>query len=262
MRLEELLPALHRHPGGSVRIDSDIPPGLGFGSSAALCAALASAFAAVFPAEERGLSVWELAHEAERLFHGTPSGIDTGLALLDGLVLFHPAPPGLPRARRLPGLELELVVGAVPRRAESAVLIRGLGERMRAGDERTADALAQLGGLALQAAALLEQHGDPRRRIGELGRLAGLAQDGLAGLGLSTPELEDMLACGRAAGALGGKLSGAGGGGAFYLIFPDRAAAAAAAVHLRELARQRGLPSAGTIEALSYRGGDHGQGEG
>ena len=56
---------------------------------------------------------------------------------------------------------------------------------------------------------------------GELGRLAGEAQELLAALGVSTPALDRILEAGRAAGALGGKLSGAGGGGAFFLVCSD-----------------------------------------
>lgn len=252
-RFEQLLPELR--PGGTVRVHSAIPRGLGFGSSAALCVALASALAGEQEA------VWRLAHEAERFFHGTPSGIDTGLALLDGLLLFHPAPPGLPRVRRLPRVGLDLVVGAAPRSAESGRLIRGLRDRVEAGDHDVGDRLAGLGCLAAQAAELLERAGGsavPAGALGELGALASQAQEGLAGLGLSSPDLETLLRQGLTAGALGGKLSGAGGGGAFFLLFDGREQAEEAAVRLRTRALERGLPTARTIRALSTRGGDYG----
>lgn len=256
-RFEQLLPELR--PGGSVRICSDIPRGLGFGSSAALCVALASALALEQEA------VWRLAHEAERLFHGTPSGIDTGLALLDGLLLFHPAPPGLPRVRRLPGIGLDLVVGAAPRSAESGRLIRSLRDRVESGDRDDGNRLAALGSLAARAAELLERAGGgpaPAGTLEELGALAGRAQERLAGLGLSSPELEELLRLGLAAGALGGKLSGAGGGGAFFLLFEGRGRAEEAAERLRARALERGLPTARTIRAMSIRGGDHRESDG
>jgi mevalonate kinase len=40
-------------------------------------------------------------------------------------------------------------------------------------------------------------------------------------LGLAIPAQDALLSAGRAAGALGGKLSGAGGGGAFFMVAPD-----------------------------------------
>lgn len=236
-----------RGRGGRAVLRSSIPRGLGFGSSAALCVAAASAVA---PAGSDRRQVWAWAHEAERLFHGTPSGIDTGLSLLGGLYRFQPRPPALPEERRLRGLPLSLVVGAVPRLGNAGALIGALRERVAAGEAAATGRLERLGDIAVQAAELLDgpheaAAGPPRA----LGRLADEAQGLLAELGLASPELEMVLADGRAAGALGGKLSGAGGGGAFFLVFPDAASARAAAEGLRRSAAQQGLPTAPTIQA-------------
>jgi mevalonate kinase len=248
-RLHELL--LGTGPGsGEARFTSDIPRGLGFGSSAALCAAAASALGS---GAETG-RIWAWAHEAERLFHGTPSGIDTGLALLDGLYLFQPAPPGLPQPRRLTGLPLDLVVGAVPRRRDTATLVRGLRERLASGDRRANAALRELGEFARRAADLLAGPGERGARLEGLGELANAAQRLLAGQELSTPELDGLLREGLSCGALGAKLSGAGGGGAFFLICPRADSAERIAERLRAAARGQGLPTAGTIRSLSWPG--------
>ncbi len=253
--LARMLSRLHelaRGPGpggGKARFTSGIPPGLGFGSSAALCAAAASALGAGSAGTE---ALWAWAHEAERLFHGTPSGIDTGLALLDGLYLFQPAPPGLPAARRLSGLPLDLVVGAVPRHGDTGTLVAGLRLKVAAGDRRAAEALDELGRIARRAADLLDGSGEREGRLAGLGELANAAQLLLSGQGLSTAELDGLLGEGLSCGALGGKLSGAGGGGAFFLICPRADSAVRIAARLRAAARRAGLPTAGTIRALSY----------
>jgi mevalonate kinase len=263
--LERMLSRLHElvlgtgPGGGEARFTSDIPRGLGFGSSAALCAAAASALGS--GAAETG-RIWAWAHEAERLFHGTPSGIDTGLALLDGLYLFQPAPSGLPQHRRLTGLPLDLVVGAVPRRRDTATLVRGMRERLASGDRRANAALSELGAFARRAADLLEGPGEREARLEGLGELANSAQRLLAGQELSTPEMDGLLREGLSCGALGAKLSGAGGGGAFFLICPRADDAARIAERLKSVAGGKGLPTAGTIHALAWRGEDHGQGEG
>jgi mevalonate kinase len=252
LRMLGLLHDLARGPGpggGKARFNSDIPPGLGFGSSAALCAAAAAALGAGSVETSR---VWAWAHEAERLFHGTPSGVDTGLALLDGLYLFMPRPPGLPSARLLAGLPLDLVVGAVPRHGDTGALVRGLSERVSGGDRRAAASLGELGRIAGRAAELLEGPGAREGRLAGLGELANAAQGLLAGQGLSTPELDDLLCEGLSGGALGGKLSGAGGGGAFFLVCPGADSAGRIAARLRAAAGKAGLPTAGTIRALSY----------
>jgi len=252
LQMLSLLHRLARGPdpgGGKARFTSDIPPGLGFGSSAALCAAAAAALGA---GSVGTAQLWAWAHEAERLFHGTPSGIDTGLALLDGLYLFQPQPPGLPLARRLSGLALDLVVGAVPRHGDTGELVRGLRERVSGGDRSAADSLRELGRIARQAADLLEGTGAREKRLAGLGELADAAQVLLSGQGLSTAELDGLLREGKVGGALGGKLSGAGAGGAFFLICPSADCAARMASRLRMSARRAGLPTAGTIRALSY----------
>lgn len=258
LSFEEIVPALSGFRGGELSVASSIPSGLGFGSSAALCTALASALFELFgrdakPAdlEEEHRRIWAWAHAAEGLFHGTPSGIDTGLSLLNGLYSFAPDPPRLPVARRLRGFPLSLVIGAVPRRAGSAALIRSIRERMEAGDRDTVRTLGSLGEISRRAEALLE--GEDGLRAAKLGALATEAMGELVRLGLSTPELNALIRKGCELGALGGKLSGAGGGGAFFLILPDRKSAQIAARRLRSEARRMGLPTWRIIRALTWR---------
>jgi mevalonate kinase len=224
-RLEALLPELSPQARCKVAVVSDVPRGVGFGSSAALCAALARA--ALAHAGELSHSrapgnpfrEWELAHDAEKMFHGTPSGIDTGLAILDGLFAFLPQPPALPEYRRLAGPPLHLVVAAVPRAEACGALVAMLGERMRAGHQETLDAIQALGGIA--GAALKALAGPTAGGAQEIAHLADQAMERLRALQLSSPWLDRLLDAGKRAGALGGKLSGAGGGGAFFLVTRD-----------------------------------------
>lgn len=283
---EAFLPGLRRLGRGRVHLRSPIPRGLGFGSSAALCASLAAALhglgarPAGGPAGKPSASesdaaarrrdqerVWELAHRAEALFHGTPSGIDTGLALLNGLYGFRPRPPALPEARRLPGFPLHLVIGAVPRARDTGALVGEIGRRMRAGDPDTGRRLRLLGEAAAEAIALLEAGAEAGgaepwagtgaaagfgRSLEELAGLCRRAAGILGELGLSTPELDALLEEGRRAGALAGKPSGAGGGGAFFLLCAGRAESAAAAEAVRGAAARLGLPAAAYVRTLSW----------
>ncbi len=240
--------------GGTLSLESEIPRGLGFGSSASLCVALAKAIA-----DWRGGAdtqrIWEWAHLGEKLFHGTPSGIDTGLALLGGLYNFQPHPPDLPDAERLTGMPLHLVVGAVPRARTAGALIGVLREKIAAGDGRVLDNLQRLGTLAGGAAEILRPrriHREEDRAARDLGAFAWEAQEALSRLNLSTPELDWLLEEGRLRGAAGGKLSGAGGGGAFYLIYPDSETAREAASALKQLSRVRRLATADSIYQLSW----------
>jgi phosphomevalonate kinase len=249
---ETRFPVLGGSGRGTVTIDSAIPVGLGFGSSAALCIAVTKAAVTLQYANNRVPShsaLWTWAHGAESLFHGTPSGIDTGLALFRGLYSFRPRPPRLPGISRLDGFPLHLVVGAVPRSVSAKRLIGEVREHMLSGARATSRSLRDLGDIANQAIGILKK-GDARK-TSDLGVLAVRAHNALKDLGLSSPVLDDLLERGRSAGALGGKVSGAGGG-AFFLLYPDVESGRAGAELLRCEAKIAGLSTADTIRAVNW----------
>ncbi|HAE20809.1 MAG TPA: hypothetical protein DCG47_00575 [Spirochaetaceae bacterium] len=243
-------------PTGVLEVEGDIPPGSGFGSSGALCAALARVlFASLSRAsgaadEARGIDeLWRAANEAERLFHGSPSGVDTGLALLGGIQHIRPGVSFPPRAQSLQPAGCTLVYGAVPRLSSCAANVAAVGAAMRAGDKRMADAMAKLGRLADEAASLFDG-GYNAKAPAALGALADDAQNVLRSLGLSTPTLDDLLAAGMEAGALGGKLSGGGGGGAFWLACKNIESAQTIARLLKARAKALALPGDAYIGRL------------
>jgi mevalonate kinase len=251
--LERFFPAIMRRGRGLIRIESSVPRGTGFGSSAALSVAFVMAGLSLLRGRLRypfRRSLWRLANRTERLFHGTPSGIDTGLSLLGGMQAFYPSPLGLPIARRIASVPLYLVVGAVPRRKDTRTLVAEISERLRRGDARVTEALAHLGRLSRLAVRVLVAR-DPAVAP-QVGRMAQEAQAVLASLGLSSEHLEELLQAGRDAGAEGGKLSGAGGGGAFFLVARDEDRARRAAEQVRARARQLGLPTVDTILPIAW----------
>jgi mevalonate kinase len=226
--------------GRTVRVESSIPRGLGFGSSAALCVACARALLADRGEEDADAKrVWALAHDAEHLFHGWPSGVDTGIALLGGTCVLKPTGRGLPEYRLIPPRGVTLVAAAVRRDESCAALIAGLAERMKAGDRLVAASIEELGRLSQRSAALLQSGGGAPAK--ELGELADAAMRRLRGLGLATPELDLLLEAARRAGSRGGKLSGGGGGGAFYAVAPDEEAAAVIGSKISEAAQSAGI---------------------
>ncbi|MGA2761770.1 MAG: hypothetical protein ABSG17_00255 [Spirochaetia bacterium] len=257
-KLETLLPELAHRGRGEITIQSNVPRAVGLGSSAAVCSAMAEAAlrcvtdadaspGSPSPATTPGLTAtWELAHELERIFHGTPSGIDTGLSLLDGLSAFSPRPPALPAWEPLSSAELWLCFGALPRAGGSAELIRGIGDRMRAGEPAVRDALSRLGAIASEARQSLASG----CAASVIGRLADGAMDVLRGLGLSSPSLDWILEEGMRWGALGGKLSGAGGGGAFFLAARDGKACEQIARQVEKAARGQGIELVAPPRAL------------
>ncbi len=158
MRLDDAVDGIPR--GGTIRVASTLPEGRGFGSSAALCVALTEAVlkASGSPEAVRHRAiVWAIAHHAEGYFHGSPSGIDTGLATLGGLVAFRPAPPELPEWHRVPLRPLSLLVGSLPRTSNAKALIADIRERSKDPASVEAGRLSRLGALSAAAESLFER---------------------------------------------------------------------------------------------------------
>jgi mevalonate kinase len=247
-RIDSAVPGLA--PGGTIRLRSELPIGRGFGSSAALCVALAEAALAAAGTPEairhRSL-VWSIAHHAESYFHGSPSGIDTGLAALGGLLAFMPRPPELPETWRIVMPSLNLVVGSLPRAEGAKALIAKIAQAASPAASPAELTLGQLGALAESATTLLSQASyDPA----DLGALATEAEGLLAGLGLVDPGVAKLIELGRETGALGGKMSGAGGGGAFFLVYADEDAALRGCRDLGKKAERLGFGGDLTLEPL------------
>jgi mevalonate kinase len=249
-RLRALMPEIETAGACSVRAESDIARAAGFGSSAALCTACARAAhahvrqagrltAGAAGSDADPLSEWRLAHQLERIFHGTPSGVDTGLSIREGTWAFQPRPPDLPAFEHLPCALPALVVAAVPRDESCAALVADLSRRLKAGDKDVIQSIDSLGSLAGAARDALRGRAADAALL--LADLADRAMAILRGLGLSVPALDALLDAGKAAGALGGKLSGAGGGGAFYMVAPGVPEARHIARQILEEASRRGI---------------------
>lgn len=199
-------------------ITSAIPVGGGLGSSGAFCIALAKALLSgihpwILPTEKE---IWYTAHNMEKHFHGTPSGIDTGLALGGGIKKFILEDKNLPVSFPVPQFPFHLVYGTIPRKKTTKELITMIREKKENGEQWVTSSLYRLGQLTDEAINIFQLY--ENNNIFNLGTLASKAHEHLTKLGLSTSELDTILKTGINLGSPGGKLSGAGGGGAFYLL--------------------------------------------
>ena len=202
------------------RLQSDIPLGSGLGSSAALGVALARALKPGCTPEQAAA----LAMCVERVLHGAPSGVDPAACAREGVIFFTRGEP--PRIEPVRGSAFIVVaLSGIARGTHSTVM--PLAERRR-NDPRMDPLMARLGDLARQGRDLFER-GD----LPGLGRTFDAAHASLRDLGVSCPELEEVVAALRRAGALGAKLTGAGGGGAAIGLAGDEP-------HARRLAEQTG----------------------
>jgi len=195
---------------------SNVPRTGGFGSSAALCVSVSRLILSEFgPGYSRDVHL--LANRLEERFHGTPSGIDTGMASDTSVSAWIGTGGDIPERRPLRLPSWSIIYGALPRSSTTGESVGKLRHMKESGDRWVISAMEKLGRISsefIQAASL------PRNETVFPVTAAGLANEAqtvLASLGLSTEELNIIIRMALNMGATGGKLSGAGMGGAFFL---------------------------------------------
>ncbi|MFA6033621.1 MAG: mevalonate kinase [Myxococcota bacterium] len=215
--------------GAELEFDTAMPPSAGLGSSASLAVAVARAISAV-----RGFALSDgeaqaLAHESEKVFHGTPSGLDDTAAAFGGVILFRRGGWGgldgrydhcarlTERAIKVSCPSQKIVIGhtGVTRSTRKMVgHVRSRREECRQKVESMFDEIE----VCLETGVDALQQGDQRG----LGKAMSRNHEVLRELGVSSPEVEEMLGIAASAGASGGKLTGAGGGGCVIVVAPGR----------------------------------------
>ncbi len=201
--------------GFEAAVRSDLPVAVGLGSSAAFSVALIRALGRFSGRPLDDPTVCAHAFEIEKLFHGFPSGIDNTVATYGGAIAFKRNASVRPLVLGRP-VPLVIAIGRTPRETQKTVTaLRRHWEEDPARYESWFDEIDELVTEAegLVAAGTLDS----------LGILMNRNQSLLQRLGVSTEELDHMVALARTHGACGAKLTGGGGGGAVIcLCLEDR----------------------------------------
>lgn len=202
-------------PDGTLTVHSELPMAAGLGSGAAVAVAMARALLLALGLPAPADEVSAIAFEAEKLHHGTPSGIDNTVIAWEQPIVFV---RGEAPQRLHVGAELHLLIANSGIASSTREMVAGVRARYEAEPERYARLLAALGEIAGQARDALTT-GD----VALVGDLFNRNQRLLEALGVSHPRLEALIAAARQAGAWGAKLTGAGGGGNLIaLVSPER----------------------------------------
>jgi len=206
-----------RHLGAApsgVRVvtDSTIPAERGLGSSAATAGAIVHALADLYDRSLSPSEHFELVQVAERVAHGSPSGLDAVATDASHPVWFQ---NGL--ASELPlrmGACFVIADTGVRGRTKDAVAdVRAL---LRSRPVWAGERIDRLEGLTREAARDLAED-----RPAQLGARMSQAHLALRELGVSSRELDSLVAAAEAAGALGAKLTGGGQGGCMVALAAD-----------------------------------------
>ncbi len=228
--------------GIEIGVVTDLPARTGLGSSSSFTVGLLHALHAL---KGELVTPQQLAHEAvhvEREMIRERVGLqDQYTCAVGGLVYLVFSPNGRVDVRRLPvdptrlqALQERLLIFYTGQQRDASEVLQQQIERTRSGEIRSS--LAQLTGLVDDALRFIAQPQEPLARFGELLHAGWLIKRGLSDA-ISNPAIDGAYARARTAGAVGGKLLGAGGGG-FLLLYvePERHSAVRAALaDLREV---------------------------
>ena len=226
--LDKIIDTLHlsKLPDDTLIIKSSIPIASGLGSGAALSIAVIRAFAERFGQDMSPETVNSLAYEAEKVYHGTPSGIDNTTIAYEKPIIFSKTTGFETLKADIGKFHLLVIDSGIRSRTIDVV------SDVRANFSHNEPFIREIGELVRSSAEVLEQ-GDET----ELGRLMNENQRLLQKIDVSCPEMDELIAFGLSHGAPGGKITGAGRGGNFLMLAKD----AGQAEHLKFLYEKRGL---------------------
>lgn len=211
-------------PNFHVLVHSTIPVASGLGSGAAATTALLKALSQALELDIDLETLNALVYEIEKLYHGTPSGIDNTVVVYEQPVYFV---RGQPIETFAIGQALHLVVADTGVPSPTHVAVHDVGVLYQQEPARIGAIFERIGDVSREARARIE--------LGDAVALGGLMRENhalLRDLTVSSPLLDKLVAAAEASGAYGAKLSGGGRGGNLIALTPPEIADSIARVLL------------------------------
>ncbi|MEM3640727.1 MAG: mevalonate kinase [Candidatus Bathyarchaeia archaeon] len=208
--VEKVLEIYGEKVGVNVEVNSTVPVAAGLGSSAAVASAVAAAVGTLLNAKITKEDIFRISYEAEKIMHGTPSGVDPAISTFGGALLFQMDTGFKPLNFKM---DVPLVIGdtGVERLTRVQVSkVRSLRDRY----PQIVDPIMRIAREIVLNAVKALQEGD----LETVGDLMNFNHALLYGLGVSDESLEWLINAARKAGAYGAKLTGAGGGGCMMAL--------------------------------------------
>lgn len=190
--------------GLDIVTDCEFSSDFGFGSSAAVTAALAFGIKELLSMKLTKKQLFELCYMTVLDAQGVGSGFDVASAIYGGTLYFVGAGKVVECIR---ATKLSLIVGYTGVKADTPTLVRQVAEQRRRHRKQIDQLFRKITRVVHAARTAIE-----KRNFKALGRLMDYNQMLLEALGVSSEELDRLITASRKAGALGAKLSGAGGG--------------------------------------------------
>ena len=198
----------NKNSGIKIVVESEIPLGVGLGSSSACCVAGAAAITKLFENNSKE-EILKLAIEAEKTIFQNTSGADCTVCTFGGLMEYDKE-NGFTKIESEPNFHLVIANSNVEHSTESVVAeVRKFKEN---NEEEFSKLCKDESNLIENVLELLKEN-----NIKELGQKAIQNQEYLERIGISNDKLRDMIQTGQKS-SFGAKITGAGGGGCVFAL--------------------------------------------
>ena len=208
--IEKVMEKHGQHVGLDIEINSTVPVGAGLGSSAAVIAATTAATGAILDVKLSKEDILRITYTAEKIVHGTPSGVDPAISTMGGTMLFQMDTGFKPLEVKT---NIPLIIGNTGVERSTRVQVEKVRDLVDKYPRVTEHLMKTAREIVLRAIEALKEND-----LETLGTMMNINHALLYGIGVSDESLEWLANAARKAGALGAKLTGAGGGGCMIAL--------------------------------------------
>ena len=194
--------------GVEISVESEIPLGVGLGSSSACCVAGAAAISRLFT-ETSKEEILKLAIEAEKTIFENTSGADCTVCTYGGLMEYDKK-NGFTKIESEPNFHLVIANSNIEHTTET--IVAGVKKFKDENDQEFSKLCDDESKLVEDVLQLLKENNTK-----ELGQKITQNQEYLETIGISNEKLRDMIQIGQKS-SFGAKITGAGGGGCIFAL--------------------------------------------
>lgn len=208
---------LEKYPqkkGIKVSTKSEFSSKFGFGSSSAVTVAFAKALTELYGVSMDRKDLFDLCYEAVIKVQGVGSGFDLAAAIWGGTI-YYVSPAAV--VEEIEVEDLPIVVGYTGVKADTPTLVRMINNKLKTEAGRIEDIFDGVGDISRDVVMALND-----KDWDQLGKLFNQHQALMRQLGVSSPELEELIEQSLVSGAYGAGLSGAGGGDCMLAVVDQK----------------------------------------
>lgn len=199
-----------------IKIQANLPPSRGLGSSAAVAVAFIRASYDYLELPLSDKELLENADWAERIAHGKPSGIDTKTIVTNQPVWYQKGEVEILKSLDLDGYMVVIDTGVKGSTKQAVEDVHRLCDN----DESYMNVIEHIGALVYLASDAINHHS-----FDQLANIFNQCQNDLRTLTVSHDKIETLLEIGRQHGAVAGKLTGGGRGGSMLILTKEEVTA-------------------------------------